>query len=155
MLALTGALGKQALHDKKLRQWFQWILTNSAIYFSPSVQHKFLQTWLQMTSDTLFNHFQALEYFQGILKVSFCVKSKELEIHCLVILIINNVALDNRVEIRGFGSFSKKNIRPRRFINPKTKEESYLGETSIMHFKASKKLLNHDEINSYSNDSEC
>ena len=59
--------------------------------------------------------------------------------------IINNVALDNRVEIRGFGSFSKKNIRPRRFINPKTKEESYLGETSIMHFKASKKLLNHDD----------
>ena len=54
---------------------------------------------------------------------------------------INTVALNNRVEIRGFGSFSKKTIRPRRFINPKTKEESYLGETSIMHFKASKKLL--------------
>jgi nucleoid DNA-binding protein len=49
------------------------------------------------------------------------------------------------VEIRGFGSFSKKTIRPRRFINPKTKEESYLGETSVMHFKASKKLLHaHD-----------
>tara|TARA_A100001011_G_C14187155_1_gene789571 strand:- start:28 stop:318 length:291 start_codon:yes stop_codon:yes gene_type:complete len=59
--------------------------------------------------------------------------------------IINAVALDNRVEIRGFGSFSKKNIRPRRFINPKTKEESYLGETSIMHFKASKKLLHPDD----------
>ena len=59
--------------------------------------------------------------------------------------IINTVALDNRVEIRGFGSFSKKTIRPRKFINPKTKEESYLGETSIMHFKASKKLLHtHD-----------
>ena len=59
--------------------------------------------------------------------------------------IINTVALDNRVEIRGFGSFSKRNIRPRRFINPKTKKESYLGETSIMHFKASKKLLQHDD----------
>ena len=55
--------------------------------------------------------------------------------------IVNTVASDGRVEIRGFGSFSKKNIRPRRFINPKTKEESFLGETSIMHFKASKKLL--------------
>jgi integration host factor subunit beta len=55
--------------------------------------------------------------------------------------IINSVALDNRVEIRGFGSFSKKTIRPRKYINPKTKEESYLGETSIMHFKASKNLL--------------
>jgi integration host factor subunit beta len=59
--------------------------------------------------------------------------------------IINTVASDNRVEVRGFGSFSKKNIRPRRFINPKTKEESYLGETSIMHFKASKKLLHHND----------
>ena len=59
--------------------------------------------------------------------------------------IINTVALRNRVEIRGFGSFSKKNIRPRKFINPKTKKESYLGETSIMHFKASKKLLQHDD----------
>jgi integration host factor subunit beta len=55
--------------------------------------------------------------------------------------IINAIALDNRVEIGGFGSFSKKTIRPRKFINPKTKEESYLGETSTMHFKASKKLL--------------
>ena len=59
--------------------------------------------------------------------------------------IVNTVAFDQRVEIRGFGSFSKKTIRPRRFINPKTKEESYLSETSIMHFKASKKLLHtHD-----------
>ena len=55
--------------------------------------------------------------------------------------IINSVALDKRVEIRGFGVFSKKTIRPRKFINPKTRKESYLGETSIMHFKASKKLL--------------
>ena len=55
--------------------------------------------------------------------------------------IVETVALDGKVEIRGFGTFSKKYIRPRKFINPKTKEESYLGETSIMHFKASKKLL--------------
>ena len=70
--------------------------------------------------------------------------SKE-KIRCVIDLIINSiveaVALDNKVEIRGFGTFSKKYIRPRKFINPKTKEESYLGETSIMHFKASKKLL--------------
>ena len=37
--------------------------------------------------------------------------------------IINTVALDNRVEIRGFGSFSKKTIRPRKYINPMTKKE--------------------------------
>ena len=55
--------------------------------------------------------------------------------------IINRTALDERVEIRGFGVFTKKNIRPRKFTNPKTKEVSYLGETATMHFKASEKLL--------------
>ncbi len=55
--------------------------------------------------------------------------------------IVDAVVLDNKVEIRGFGTFSKKYIRPRKFINPKTKEVSFLGETSTMHFKPSK-LIN-------------
>ena len=54
--------------------------------------------------------------------------------------IVEAVALDQKVEIRGFGTFSKKYIRPRKFINPKTKEISYLGETATMHFKPSKSL---------------
>ena len=55
--------------------------------------------------------------------------------------IVDAVALDERVEIRGFGTFSKKFIRPRKFVNPKTKKVSYLGETSTMHFKPSKFLI--------------
>ena len=55
--------------------------------------------------------------------------------------IVESVALDEKVEIRGFGTFSKKFIRPRKFINPKTKEISYLGETATMHFKPSKSLI--------------
>jgi integration host factor subunit beta len=55
--------------------------------------------------------------------------------------IVESVALDEKVEIRGFGTFSKKHIRPRKFINPKTKKISYLGETSTMHFKSSKSLI--------------
>ena len=51
------------------------------------------------------------------------------------------VALDEKIEIRGFGTFSKKFIRPRKFTNPKTKEVSYLGETATMHFKPSKSLI--------------
>ena len=58
--------------------------------------------------------------------------------------IIESVALDEKVEIRGFGTFSKKLIRPRKFINPKTKKISFLGETATMHFKPSKKLINND-----------
>ena len=55
--------------------------------------------------------------------------------------IFEAVALDEKVEIRGFGTFSKKFIRPRKFINPKTKKISYLGETATMHFKPSKTLI--------------
>ena len=55
--------------------------------------------------------------------------------------IIEAVALDEKVEIRGFGTFSKKFIRPRKYINPKTKKVSYLGETATMHFKPSKSLI--------------
>ena len=55
--------------------------------------------------------------------------------------IIEAVALDEKVEIRGFGTFSKKLIRPRKFINPKTKKISYIGETATMHFKPSKSLI--------------
>ena len=55
--------------------------------------------------------------------------------------IIESVALDEKVEIRGFGTFSKKFIRPRKFINPKTKQVSYIGETATMHFKPSKSLI--------------
>ena len=59
----------------------------------------------------------------------------------IVDTIVEAVALDNKVEIRGFGTFSKKYIRPRRFINPKTKAVSYLGETATLHFKPSKSLI--------------
>ena len=55
--------------------------------------------------------------------------------------IVESVALDDKVEIRGFGTFSKNLIRPRKFINPKTKKVSYLGETATMHFKPSKALI--------------
>ena len=50
------------------------------------------------------------------------------------------VALDEKVEIRGFGTFSKKFIRPRKFINPNTKKVTYIGETATIHFKPSKLL---------------
>ena len=55
--------------------------------------------------------------------------------------ITDSVALDEKVEIRGFGTFSKKYIRPRRFTNPKTKNISYIGETTTIHFKPSKSLI--------------
>ncbi len=62
-------------------------------------------------------------------------------IDILINSIIEAIALDDKVEIRGFGTFSKKYIRPRKFINPKTKKVSFLGETATIHFKPSKFLI--------------
>ena len=62
-------------------------------------------------------------------------------IDIIVDSIVEAVALDNKVEIRGFGTFSKKYIRPRKFVNPKTKAVSYLGETATLHYKPSKSLI--------------
>tara|TARA_B100001109_G_scaffold241057_1_gene224889 strand:+ start:821 stop:1114 length:294 start_codon:yes stop_codon:yes gene_type:complete len=78
------------------------------------------------------------------LKSKFPDLSKIEITHALNIIIdsiTEAVALDEKVEIRGFGTFSKKVIRPRKFINPKTKKISFLGETSTIHFKPSKSLI--------------
>ena len=55
--------------------------------------------------------------------------------------IVYAVAKGERVEIRNFGVFSAKKISPRKFVNPKTKEVSYLSETTTLHFKPSKNLM--------------
>ncbi len=55
--------------------------------------------------------------------------------------IIESLEMDERVEIRGFGSFTKKYIRPRKFVNPKTKKVKYIGETATVNFKPSKSLI--------------
>ena len=68
-------------------------------------------------------------------------KQIRLAIDSIIESIVDSVAFDEKVELRGFGTFSKKYIRPRNFINPKTKEISYLGETATMHFKPSKSLI--------------
>ena len=68
-------------------------------------------------------------------------KQITLAIDSIIESIVDSVAFDEKVELRGFGTFSKKYIRPRKFINPKTKEVSYLGETATMHFKPSKSLI--------------
>ena len=68
-------------------------------------------------------------------------KQIKLAIDSIIESIVDAVAFDEKVEIRGFGTFSKKYIRPRKFINPRTKEVSYIGETATMHFKPSKSLI--------------
>jgi integration host factor subunit beta len=68
-------------------------------------------------------------------------KQIKLAIDSIIESIVDAVAFDEKVELRGFGTFSKKYIRPRKFVNPRTKKVSYLGETATMHFKPSKSLI--------------
>ena len=67
-------------------------------------------------------------------------KQIKLSIDLIINQIVEAVAMDEKVEIRGFGTFSKKYVRPRTFVNPKIIEVSYLGETETIPFKPSKKL---------------
>ena len=59
----------------------------------------------------------------------------------LCVLLASSIAIKNRAEFRDFGTFVKKTIRPRKFINPKTKNVSFLGETHTILFSPSKNLL--------------
>ena len=79
---------------------------------------------------------ELLSQFPDLTKIQI-----KLAIDSITESIVDAVAFDEKVELRGFGTFSKKYIRPRKFINPKTKEVSYLGETATMHFKPSKSLI--------------
>tara|TARA_B100000212_G_scaffold68571_1_gene47957 strand:- start:7770 stop:8051 length:282 start_codon:yes stop_codon:yes gene_type:complete len=56
-------------------------------------------------------------------------------------ILSSSIALKDRAEFRDFGTFVKKTIRPRKFINPKTKDISFLGETYTILFSPSKNLL--------------
>lgn len=55
-------------------------------------------------------------------------------------LMINTLAQDGRVEVRGFGSFSLHHREPRQARNPKTGEKVAVQATAIPHFKPGKAL---------------
>ena len=52
---------------------------------------------------------------------------------------------DQNIEIRGFGTISKKNNKEKYVRNPKTNEKIYKKETKKIHFKTGKIL--HNKIN--------
>ena len=58
----------------------------------------------------------------------------------IIDLMINTLAQDGRVEVRGFGSFSLHHREPRQARNPKTGEKVDVQATAIPHFKPGKAL---------------
>ena len=91
-----------------------------------------------MTNNT-FNKSDLSEKISRSLNLNSSLTSDYLAQLCGILA--SSIALKNRAEFRDFGTFVKKTIRPRKFINPKTKDVSFLGETHTILFSPSKNLL--------------
>ena len=68
------------------------------------------------------------------------VKDVELSIKQILALMSDSLANGERIEIRGFGSFSLHYRAPRRGRNPKTGEPVSLSGKHVPHFKPGKDL---------------
>jgi len=73
------------------------------------------------------------------------VKDVELAIKTLIDLMSNTLSSGQRIEIRGFGSFSLHYRAPRLGRNPKTGESVSLESKHVPHFKPGKELR--DRVN--------
>jgi len=68
------------------------------------------------------------------------LKEVELAVKCLIEKMNQALSTGNRIEIRGFGSFSLHKRPPRIGRNPKTGESVSLSEKHVPHFKPGKEL---------------
>ena len=68
------------------------------------------------------------------------LKDVELAVKCIVEKMNQALSTGERIEIRGFGSFSLHKRPPRMGRNPKTGESVALAEKHVPHFKPGKEL---------------
>ena len=68
------------------------------------------------------------------------LKDVELAVKCIIEQMSETLASGERIEIRGFGSFSLHHRPPRMGRNPKTGESVSLTEKYVPHFKPGKEL---------------
>jgi integration host factor subunit beta len=64
----------------------------------------------------------------------------ELAVKCVLEKMAQSLATNERIEVRGFGSFSLHHRKPRIGRNPKTGEAVSLTEKYVPHFKPGKEL---------------
>jgi len=64
----------------------------------------------------------------------------ELAVKCILEQMAQSLATNERIEVRGFGSFSLHHRKPRIGRNPKTGEAVSLTEKYVPHFKPGKEL---------------
>ncbi len=68
------------------------------------------------------------------------LRDVELAVKCIIEQMSETLASGERIEIRGFGSFSLHHRPPRMGRNPKTGESVSLTEKYVPHFKPGKEL---------------
>ena len=68
------------------------------------------------------------------------IKDAELSVKSILESMADKLALGERIEIRGFGSFSLNYRPPRLGRNPKTGTKVHVPEKYVPHFKAGKEL---------------
>lgn len=69
------------------------------------------------------------------------LKDVERIVDVIIETISKTLASGNRVEFRGFGSFSIRKRAPRTAKNPRTGNKISIGERKIPHFKMGKEML--------------
>ena len=67
-------------------------------------------------------------------------KDAEISVKVILEAMSNSLKNNNRIEIRGFGSFSLNYRPPRIGRNPKTGDKVNIPEKNVPHFKAGKEL---------------
>jgi integration host factor subunit beta len=80
----------------------------------------------------------------------FALKDVELTIKCIIEQMNQALSAGERIEIRGFGSFSLRLRPPRMGRNPKTGESVALAKKHVPHFKPGKELR--DRVNASSDE---
>lgn len=73
-------------------------------------------------------------------QVQLSTKDVELAVKCVIDQMVDGLSSGERIEIRGFGSFSLHYRKPRVGRNPKTGERVELDGKYVPHFKPGKEL---------------
>lgn len=67
-------------------------------------------------------------------------KRAEEVVNCIFAALTDSILAEERIEIRGFGSFTIKKYRPYKGRNPKTGATVEVGAKKSIHFKVGKEL---------------
>ena len=81
----------------------------------------------------------------AVRQAQLSTKDVELAVKCVLDQMVNGLANGQRIEIRGFGSFSLHYRAPRVGRNPKTGETVQLSGKHVPHFKPGKEMR--DRVN--------